>query len=77
MSFRIAYTPADSLSKLTGEEPKVVNAATIDLPLNPAKPSMRFQEIKKATKIAPFGLTMLAMLVCSALAIRKSWINSL
>lgn len=48
MEFRIADTFTDSLSRLTGEEQKVVKTTAFDLQLNPANPGMSFHKLDKA-----------------------------
>lgn len=47
MEFRIADTFTDSLSKLTGQEQKVVKTTAFDLQLNPANPGMQFHRLEK------------------------------
>jgi hypothetical protein len=42
MNFRIADTFTDSLTKLTGDEQKVVKITTFDLQMNPVNPGMKF-----------------------------------
>jgi mRNA-degrading endonuclease RelE of RelBE toxin-antitoxin system len=48
MEFRIADTFTDSLTRLTGEEQKVVKTTAFDLQLNPANPGMNFHRLDKA-----------------------------
>ncbi|WP_431480277.1 3'-5' exonuclease [Pseudomonas simiae] len=48
MDFRIADTFTDSLTRLTGEEQKVVKTTAFDLQLNPANPGMSFHKLDKA-----------------------------
>jgi superfamily I DNA/RNA helicase/mRNA-degrading endonuclease RelE of RelBE toxin-antitoxin system len=48
MHFRIADTFTDSLSKLTGEEQKIVKTTAFDLQLNSANPGMQFHKLDKA-----------------------------
>lgn len=48
MDFRIADTFTDSLTRLTGEEQKVVKTTAFDLQLNPASPGMSFHKLDKA-----------------------------
>jgi len=43
MDFRIADTFTDGLSKLTGEEQKVVKTTAFDLQLNSASPGMQLR----------------------------------
>jgi mRNA-degrading endonuclease RelE of RelBE toxin-antitoxin system len=47
MEFRIADTFTDSLSRLTGEEQKVVKMTAFDLQVNPANPGMSFHKLDK------------------------------
>jgi len=47
MEFRIADTFTDSLTKLTGQEQKVVKTTAFDLQLNPANPGMRFHKLDR------------------------------
>jgi len=47
MEFRIADTFTDSLSKLTGQEQKVVKTTAFDLQMNPINPGMQFHRIDK------------------------------
>ena len=48
MDFRIADTFTDSLTRLTGEEQKVVKTTAFDLQLNPANPGMSFHKLDKS-----------------------------
>jgi superfamily I DNA/RNA helicase len=48
MEFRIADTFTDSLTRLTGEEQKVVKTTAFDLQPNPAQPGMQFHRLDKA-----------------------------
>jgi len=48
MDFRIADTFTDSLSKLTGDEQKVVKTTAFDLQVNPVNPGMQFHKLDKA-----------------------------
>jgi len=48
MEFRIADTFTDSLTKLTGEEQKVVKTTAFDLQLNPTNPGFSFHKLDKA-----------------------------
>src|SRR6202451_3991545 len=48
MEFRIADTFTDSLAKLTGDEQKSVKTTAFDLQMNPAHPSLQFQQLEKA-----------------------------
>ncbi|MEJ7667917.1 MAG: 3'-5' exonuclease [Casimicrobiaceae bacterium] len=48
MEFRIADTFTDSLTRLTGDEQKVVKTTAFDLQLNPANPGMSFHKLDKA-----------------------------
>ena len=48
MDFRIADTFTDSLSRLTGEEQKIVKTTAFDLQLNPANPGMSFHKLDKS-----------------------------
>jgi mRNA-degrading endonuclease RelE of RelBE toxin-antitoxin system len=48
MNFRIADTFADSLSKLTNEEQKVVKTTAFDLQMNQANPGMQFHKLARA-----------------------------
>ncbi len=48
MEFRIADTFTDSLSRLTGDEQKLVKTAAFDLQLNPLNPGKRFHKLDKA-----------------------------
>lgn len=48
MDFRIADTFTDSLSRLTGEEQKLVKTTAFDLQLNPANPGHHFHKLDKA-----------------------------
>ncbi|MEI6064807.1 MAG: hypothetical protein WCQ26_09465, partial [Pseudanabaena sp. ELA748] len=47
MKFRIADTFIDSLSKLTGQEQKVVKMTAFDLQLNPSSPSLRYHKLDR------------------------------
>jgi superfamily I DNA/RNA helicase/mRNA-degrading endonuclease RelE of RelBE toxin-antitoxin system len=47
MEFRIADTFTDSLTKLTGQEQKMVKTTAFDLQLNPANPGMRFHKLDR------------------------------
>lgn len=47
MEFRIADTFTDSLTKLTGQEQKVVKTTAFDLQLDPANPSLRFHKLDR------------------------------
>ena len=49
MQFRIADTFTDSLSRLTGDEQKVVKTTAFDLQLNPANPGMKFRRLSPRT----------------------------
>jgi superfamily I DNA/RNA helicase/mRNA-degrading endonuclease RelE of RelBE toxin-antitoxin system len=48
MEFRIADTFTDSLSKLAGEEQKVVKTTAFDLQLNPVSPGMQLHKLDRA-----------------------------
>ena len=48
MEFRIADTFTDSLTKLTGQEQKIVKTTAFDLQMNPANPSMQFHRIDRS-----------------------------
>ncbi len=48
MEFRIAGTFQDSLTKLTGQEQKVVKTTAFDLQLNPAQPGLQFHRLERA-----------------------------
>lgn len=48
MDFRIADTFTDSLTRLTGEEQKLVKTTAFDLQLNPASPGLSFHKLDKA-----------------------------
>ena len=48
MTFRIADTFTDSLSRLTGDEQKAVKTTAFDLQINPANPGMSFHKLDKA-----------------------------
>lgn len=48
MEFRIADSFTDSLSRLTGDEQKLVKTTAFDLQLNPASPGMSFHRIDHA-----------------------------
>ena len=48
MQFRIADTFTDSLSKLTGDEQKVVKTTAFDLQLDPANPGLQFHKLNAA-----------------------------
>ncbi len=48
MNFRIADTFTDSLSRLTGEEQKLVKTTAFDLQVNPVNPGMSFHKLDKA-----------------------------
>ena len=48
MEFRIADTFTDSLTRLTGEEQKLVKTTAFDLQMNPAQPGMQFHKFDKA-----------------------------
>ena len=48
MQFRIADTFTDSLTKLTGDEQKIVKTTAFDLQLNPANPGMQFHRLNGA-----------------------------
>lgn len=48
MQFRIADTFTDSLTKLTGEEQKVVKTTAFDLQLNPSSPGLRLHRLDRA-----------------------------
>lgn len=48
MDFRIADTFTDSLTRLTGEEQKVVKTTAFDLQMNPANPGMQFHRLDRA-----------------------------
>ena len=47
MEFRIADTFTDSLSKLTGQEQKVVKMTAFDLQLNPSSSSLRYHKLDR------------------------------
>jgi mRNA-degrading endonuclease RelE of RelBE toxin-antitoxin system len=51
MEFRIADTFTDSLTRLTGEEQKLVKTAAFDLQLNPAHPSLQFHKLVRAKDV--------------------------
>ncbi len=48
MDFLIADTFTDSLTRLTGEEQKVVKTTAFDLQMNPANPGMSFHRLDRA-----------------------------
>lgn len=48
MKFRIAETFTVSLSKLTGQEQKIVKTTAFDLQMNPTNPGMQFHKINKS-----------------------------
>ncbi len=48
MHFLLADTFTDSLSRLTGEEQKLVKITALDLQINPANPGHQFHRIDKA-----------------------------
>ena len=48
MEFRIADTFTESLSRLNGDEQKLVKTMAFDLQLNPANPGMQFRKLAKA-----------------------------
>src|SRR6267378_505069 len=48
MDFRIADTFTDSLSRLTGDEQKLVKTTAFDLQINPASPGMSFHKLDRA-----------------------------
>jgi superfamily I DNA/RNA helicase/mRNA-degrading endonuclease RelE of RelBE toxin-antitoxin system len=48
MEFLIADTFTDSLTRLTGDEQKLVKTTAFDLQLNPASPGMNFHKLDKA-----------------------------
>ena len=48
MEFRIADTFTDSLTKLTGQEQKIVKTTAFDLQMNPANPGMQFHRIDRS-----------------------------
>jgi hypothetical protein len=48
MEFRIADTFTDSLTRLTGQEQKVVKTTTFDLQFTPSHPSLQFHRIGQA-----------------------------
>lgn len=48
MEFRIADTFTDSLSRLTGDEQKVIKTTAFDLQLNPANPGLNFHRVDRA-----------------------------
>lgn len=48
MEFRIADTFTDSLTRLTGDEQKLVKTTAFDLQLNPASPGMSFHKLDRA-----------------------------
>jgi len=48
MDFRISDSFTDSLSRLTGEEQKIVKTTVFDLQVNPANPGHQFHKLDKA-----------------------------
>ena len=48
MEFRIADTFTDGLSRLTGDEQKLVKTTAFDLQLNPANPGHSFHKLDNA-----------------------------
>jgi superfamily I DNA/RNA helicase/mRNA-degrading endonuclease RelE of RelBE toxin-antitoxin system len=48
MQFRIADTFTDSLTKLTGEEQKIVKTTAFDLQINPTNPGFSFHKLDRA-----------------------------
>ena len=48
MTFRIADTFTDSLTKLTGDEQKAVKTAAFDLQMNPAHPGLKLHQVDRA-----------------------------
>jgi mRNA-degrading endonuclease RelE of RelBE toxin-antitoxin system len=44
MDFRISDTFTDSLTKLTGDEQKLVKTTAFDLQMNPVNPDMRHRQ---------------------------------
>src|SRR5689334_1766213 len=48
MTFLIADTFTDSLTRLNGDEQKAVKTTAFDLQLNPAHPSLQFHKLDKA-----------------------------
>lgn len=48
MEFRISDTFTDSLTRLTGEEQKLVKTTAFDLQLNPQSPGLRFHKLDQA-----------------------------
>lgn len=48
MDFRIADTFTDSLSKLTGDEQKLVKTTAFDLQMNPVNSGMSLHKLDKA-----------------------------
>ena len=48
MNFRIAYTFADSLARLTGDEQKAAKTTAFDLQLNPTHPGLQFHKLTGA-----------------------------